>query len=124
MERYMEKKAEFVITDGSVEYRRMKPLGEYNTKQPTVRLNFQVAEGSDPLIVTTKVMNMAIGVVESAITGVVPTEEKPYHGLAKPGTVGRQRAERPTTAATAPSETAPPNSGDASVSDDDVQPST
>lgn len=67
---------EFTITDGSVEYKHTKPLAEYDNKAPMVRLTFTIAEGSDPLAVTEKVMGMAMVVVEKAIaTNVTITQE-------------------------------------------------
>jgi hypothetical protein len=83
--------AEFVITDGSIEYRRMRPLGEYDTKTPMVKWNFQVAEGSDPFVVTSQLMEKAIGIVEGA-SGHKPTQIKELPGVAgTPKPVGRPR---------------------------------
>lgn len=55
---------EFTVTDGIVEYKHSRPLGEYDNKTPMVRLSFTVAEGSDPAQVTAKVMGIAMEIVE------------------------------------------------------------
>lgn len=57
---------EFTVTDGIVEYKHSRPLGDYDNKTPMVRLSFTVAEGSDPAQATAKVMGIAMEIVERA----------------------------------------------------------
>ena len=68
-------KVDFVITDGSVEYKHSKPRAEYETVAPLVRLNFTVADGSDPGAVIQKVMAMAVRQVEGVLTGEVKASD-------------------------------------------------
>ena len=72
----------FTVTDGSVEYKHSKPLAEYESKAPMVRLNFTLAEGANPDTATRSVMSMVMTIVEDTIAGkrkeaVVPADPTP-----------------------------------------------
>lgn len=66
---------EFVVTNGSVEYKHSKPLGDYDNKTPVVTLHYQIAEGSDPALATAKVMGIAMEIVERAIATNVTVQQ-------------------------------------------------
>ena len=96
----MENKADFVITDGSVEYKHSKPRAEYETVAPLVRLNFTIAEGSDPDIVVRKVMDMAVRHVEGVLMGgaiVLGTVPTGTLGKDVPEALEKPRRGRPPT---------------------------
>ncbi len=58
---------EFQITNGTVHYEHKKPIADYDNKAPFVTLSFTISEGSDPGLVTAKVMGIAMEIVERAI---------------------------------------------------------
>ncbi len=66
---------EFTILDGMVEYKHLKPVGEYDNKTPVVRLNYTIAEGADPALATAKVMGIAMEIVERAIATNVTVQQ-------------------------------------------------
>jgi hypothetical protein len=109
---------EFTVTNGSVEYEHKRPQADYESKTPKVVLSFTVAEGSDPLAVTAKVMSMAVYVVSGALglaTALVVPEVQaaPVSKSGKPGSTSKTKAIEPT-----PEPEAPPANAAAIVEDE------
>ena len=73
---------DFLITNGEVSFEHKYPRAEYDSAIPRVAYSFTIAEGSDPAVVTAKVMLMAVQAVEAAAHGKADELARAY-GIGK-----------------------------------------
>lgn len=73
---------EFTILSGTASYQRVKQPATYESQTPALTLNFEVTPGSDPELVTAKVMLMCRNAVEGTFSSTAASLEpaKPQRG--------------------------------------------